>query len=444
MVRKYKRSIGTRRYRDYTEETLQNALRRIREGGISLTRASEIFNIPRRSLFNKLQGLHQGTVGAPIALDLAEERHFVDLLIACADYGFPLTVLDLRVIVRDYLNRSGQTIKVFSDNMPGVDWCFAYLERHKNLLTQRACQNIKSVRAQTTDEAIEEYFNRLKVHIEGVPSTHILNYDETNLSDDPGRVKCIFKRGTKYPERILNNTKAAISIMFAATASGQLLEPYVVYKAERLYDKWCVGGPPKVRYNRTKSGWFDGPTFLEWFETVLVPWAKKLSGTKVIIGDNLSSHLNIDILRHCQRLGIKFIFLPPNTSHITQPLDVGFFRSLKGAWRAVLTNYKLHNPKETTLNKTAFPQLLSKLLVQMKAKDENIIKNAFRASGIYPLNATQVTKKLPKAKVQELTQAKLIDEEVLDFLKEKRSPMSSTKHGKKNVKSSTRGVYSRG
>lgn len=436
MVRKYKRQVGARRYRDYTEEQLEIAVRAVRQRGISYQRAAELFNIPKRTIYNKVKNRHRQAVGAPIILDPAEERHFVDLLIASAEYGFPLTMLDLRMIVQEYLNRIGRKIQKFTDNLPGKDWCYRFLERHKRLLSQRTCQNIKGVRAQATDEAISEYFERLETHLHSVPPSNILNYDETNLSDDPGRKRCIFRRGTKYPERILNSTKAAISIMFAATASGELLPPYVVYKAERLYDKWCIGGPQNARYNRTKSGWFDGATFSEWFNTLVVPWARKLTGTKVVIGDNLSSHLNIEILRACQRLDIKFIFLPAHTSHLTQPLDVGFFRSLKGSWRDILTEYKVKNPKETTLNKMAFPVLLSKLLDKMNAKDKTIIKNAFKASGIYPLNKTEVTKKLPKTKVQRLMEEKLIDESVLNFLREKRSPLSQpqTKQRKKMLK----------
>ena len=61
-----------------------------------------------------------------------------------------------------------------------------------------------------------------------------MNYDETNLTDDTGRKQAIFRRGTKYPERIMNNTKSATSIMFAGSAAGELLPVYVVYKAEHL------------------------------------------------------------------------------------------------------------------------------------------------------------------------------------------------------------------
>lgn len=433
MVRKYKRQLGSRRYRDYTEEKLELAVRAVREKGLSYARSAEIFNIPKRTIYNKVKNRHPKSVGVPTILDAVEERQLVDLLIASAEYGFPLTMLDLRIIVKEYLDRLGKTVKKFPNNMPGPDWCYGYLKRHKHLLTPRTCQNIKGVRAQTTEEAIEEYFDRLGKSVEGIPPENLLNYDETNLSDDPGRKKCIFKRGTKYPDRILNSTKSAVSVMFAATAAGELMPPYVVYKAERLYDRWCTGGPPGARYNRTKSGWFDGPTFMEWFETMVIPWAKKLQGVKVIIGDNLSSHLNIEILRTCQKLNIRFIFLPANTTHLTQPLDVGFFRSLKAGWREILTRHKLQNPRSTTLNKNDFPVLLSQLFNKIHTKDRRIIQNAFKASGIYPLDKFEVTKRMPKNKVQEMKEKGLISEAVLDFLKEKRSPETQQAKRKKKM-----------
>ena len=44
--------------------------------------------------------------------------------------------------------------------------------------------------------------------------------------------------------------------MFSATANGELLPTYVVYKAVNLMNTWTEGGAAKVRYNRTKFGWF--------------------------------------------------------------------------------------------------------------------------------------------------------------------------------------------
>jgi len=170
----------------------------------------------------------------------------------------------------------------------------------------------------------------------------------------------------------MNSSKSAISIMFAASASGTVLPPYVVYKAERLYDQWCIGGPKNTKYNRTKSGWFDAVCFQDWFDRIAVPWAKELTGRKILIGDNLSSHIQIEVVRQCLRNDIRLVFLPPNSTHITQPLDVGFFRPLKQHWRQIITEYKTQNPRNSTVNKSSFPLLL-KLLMQKISKNQEII-----------------------------------------------------------------------
>lgn len=198
------------------------------------------------------------------------------------------------------------------------------------------CQNIKRSRAAVTPDEINKYFDNLTKCLEGVDPSHIINYDETNLSDDPGRKKIVCKRGTKYPERVMNQTKTSTSVMFAATANGQLLPPYVIYKSLHLYDTWTEGGPSGTRYNRTPSGWIDGGCFIEWFSKIIIPYCRRLNGKKIIIGDNLSSHLSPEVIKLSEQYNIDFIFLPPNSTHLTQPLDIAFFRPLKGAWRAVL------------------------------------------------------------------------------------------------------------
>jgi hypothetical protein len=155
------------------------------------------------------------------------------------------------------------------------------------------------------------------------------------LTDDPGTKKCIFKRGVKYPERIKDSTKTAISVMFCGSASGDMLPAYVVYKAENIWSTWTEGGPKGTRYNRSRSGWFDSCCFNDWFQSTFVPHVKKLPGKKVVIGDNLSSHFTDTVLRLAAENDILFVCLPPNATHLLQPLDVAFYRPLKGNWRKV-------------------------------------------------------------------------------------------------------------
>ena len=154
------------------------------------------------------------------------------------------------MIVKHYLNLIGTNVPNFTNNLPGDEWAYSFLQRHKDKLTNRKCQNITYTRASVNKETLQEYFNNLQIELEGIEPTHIFNYDETNLTDDPRESKVITKRGVKYPERIMNSSKSAISLMFCGSATGTFLPPYVVYKSEHLWSKWMEGGPDRIRYNR--------------------------------------------------------------------------------------------------------------------------------------------------------------------------------------------------
>nr|CAI5869640.1 unnamed protein product [Callosobruchus analis] len=66
----------------------------------------------------------------------------------------------------------------------------------------------------------------------------IINYDETNVTDDPKRQNVIVRRGCRHPQRIVDSTKSSVSVMFSAKATGHLLPPYIVYRSEHLYITW--------------------------------------------------------------------------------------------------------------------------------------------------------------------------------------------------------------
>ena len=123
--------------------------------------------------------------------------------------------------------------------------------------------------------------------------------------------------------------------MFAGSGSGVLLPPYVVYKSQHLYSTWTERGPRGAHYNRTQSGWFDMYVFEDWVQTIALPYLKKMEGPKILIGDNLASHISIDIINQLKEHNINMIFLPPNSTHLTQPLDIAFFRPLKISWRTI-------------------------------------------------------------------------------------------------------------
>lgn len=108
--------------------------------------------------------------------------------------------------------------------MPGYRWVRSFMNRHN--FTQRATQNIKRCRAEKSVAELIDFYKNLENSLQNVPPQNILNFDETNLSDDLGASKAIYKRGTKHPERVINSTKSSVSIMFASTALGHCLPPH--------------------------------------------------------------------------------------------------------------------------------------------------------------------------------------------------------------------------
>ena len=396
------RTPGTRNYTSsYTEADLAQAVANVNSGN-SIRSAAKDFGIPLGTLYSKVHHKHGGTVGGQTTLTSDEEERLVSILKTLSVWRCLLDQYDLRMLVKSIVDKSGIIVAKFRNNMPGKDWAAGFLKRHKSDLSNRLTQNIKVSRAEISPEIVKEYFANLTESMKDIPASNVWNYDETNFSDDPGRKKAIHRRGLKYPERVMNSSKTSISVMFCGNGEGDILPPYTVYKAEHLWERWCTGEPKGARFNRTRSGWFDGYTFSDWFMTVFLPTAKKQNGTKVIIGDNLSSHLNEEIVTQCQANDIRFIFLPPNSTHLTQPLDVAFFRPLKIAWRKTLSEWKSKQKHACgTIPKDEFPALLKQVVTAVGLDKSKNLQEGFRACGICPLDEKVVLARLPSGRSQE-------------------------------------------
>lgn len=419
MPRNYKPDPRGKKYIKYDFNLIQQAVNEYSESNGSLDTISKKYNIHRSVLYRHCTK-NMKSQGGQTVLSKETEEEFIKYINICADWGYPLEAYDLRVLVKVYLDKLGVNEKRFNNNMPGPDFVSSFMKRHKDAISQRLSQNIKRNRAAVSPEIIKKYFEELEISLSGVPMCNIINYDETNLSDDPGRKKIITKKGVKYPERVMNHSKSAVSIMIACTAEGELLPPYVVYKAQHLYDTWTVKGPKGTRYNRSQSGWFDGTIFEDWIKSVIIPYFQGVPGRKILIGDNLSSHLSLDLIKLCHEENIRFVFLPANSTHITQPLDVAFFRPMKIAWRNILYQWKKADGRQqASVPKGCFPRLLSMLLDALKHNSKENILSGFKKAGINPLDPTQVLKRLPGYD-RVSHQPETINESVLTILKEMR------------------------
>lgn len=82
----------------------------------------------------------------------------------------------------------------------------------------------------------------------------------------------------------MNFSKSCTSMMYCGTASGNILPPYVIYKATVHGLRMGLEEHDIVR--------LDGHSY--WFQSIVLPFIRKLPAEdkKVLIGDNFSSHLS--------------------------------------------------------------------------------------------------------------------------------------------------------
>lgn len=434
MPRIHKRKAGARRYADYSDEALQECLTAVTNGDMSQRAAAAHFKIPRRTINHKLKNLHEKKPGKPTIFSHEEEEVIGSCVIEMSNFGFPVDSFDLKHIVKDYLEVRGRNVPQFKNNMPGDDWVRNFVRRNA-ALTVRLASNIKKSRAAVDENIVREYIENLGDVVNGIPPENIWNYDESNLTDNPGQKKVITKRGCKYPERICNASKSSISLMYAGSAAGELLPPYVVYKSAHMWNTWTENGPRGTRYNNSPSGWFDSLTFTDWFQTLMLPRLKKLEGKKVLIGDNLSSHITQEVLDKCRQNDIYFVCLPPNSTHLTQPLDVAFFHPLKQKWRQILSKYKSSHKglKYCVLQKQDFPALLKCLHDSIAESAGRNLISGFLKCGIYPCDVSPLLERLPFRSCERND----VEASFKNFLAEKRLQVTTSEgptRGRKRVR----------
>ncbi|KAJ8972694.1 hypothetical protein NQ314_000061 [Rhamnusium bicolor] len=102
-------------------------------------------------------------------------------------------------------------------------------------------------------------------------------------------------------------------------------------------------------------------------------------------------------LRLCEENNIAFVCLPANSTHLTQPLDIAYFRPLKIKWREVLTLWKESDSgkKLNALPKDQFPALLKRALEELEPAVSQNLQLGFRKAGIFPINKDAILNRLP-------------------------------------------------
>ena len=110
-----------------------------------------------------------------------------------------------------------------------------------------------------------------------------------------------------------------------------------------------------VEYTAKKRAWMTGALFEEWIRKL--NRRMRLEGRHIaLLVDNCPTHPFIEMSN------VELIFLPPNTTSVTQPMDAGIINTLKFHYRFILANRRL----ETADNDTPFYRDILDAVIALK------------------------------------------------------------------------------
>ena len=404
------------------EDRIRQALEQV-SSGVSVPAAAKHFDIPPSTLYRHRKGGIKRRGGQTV-FSAEQEKVFVLHLMTLSDFLIPWAPKELCKYIQYFLDSRGLKEPRFSRNRPGRDWAAGFMKRHDDVLKKRTVVPIIPRKGCMDADDLKLFFDRLRPQLTDpeLKPEWILNFDETNLVNNPGSSVAIVRRSEKQKAALMvKHGKEGWSVMFAGTASGRMLPPYVVFKSAAkiptVNPKWTEPLPPPLcYYDASSSGWFKKAQFERWFKAVVLPWAEEdPSAKKLIIGDNLSSHFSDPVMDLCLAKGISFKAFPANSTHLLQPLDVACFGPIKRQWRQVLSDWRGQTKGGGSLNKVEFVKRVAELLPLINCSN---LTSGFKASGIWPFNFEEARKRLPAKQQGVLDQS---GSDLVQFLKDKMS-----------------------
>lgn len=248
--------------------------------------------------------------------------------------GIPIAGPYLQMLARDCAkkildneNLSLETKQKYISATFGKSWLKGFKSR--NIIRKL---RINGERASITVD-VDELMRPIQDFIaeKNIPISNIFNMDETGL---------FYRSFPKYTLAQKNDDgaglkedKSRITILFSVNGDGTKKSIYMVGKSKTprgttqgFFENF------DIKYFYNKTAWMTS----EIFNSILVDMDKTLDSPAILIIDNFSGH-SIDELDDLKN--IIPVFLPPNTTAKTQPLDAGIIANFKIKYRAKLLRY---------------------------------------------------------------------------------------------------------
>ena len=198
----------------------------------------------------------------------------------------------------------------------------------------------------------------------------------------PLNLKIACNVGSKNPSYLTNNCRSQITVLACTSAAGYCIPPFVIFDRKTLNPEMTQGEVPGTLYGLSQNGWIDKELFSDWFFCHFLAFAPPIRPLLLLM-DGHSIHYCPDVIKEATEQKVIVFVLPPNTTHLSQPLDKGPFSPLKVAYRQMCHEFMCNNPGRQ-ITRYDFSKIFSS--AWYSAMTMCNIMSGFKTTGVCPFN----------------------------------------------------------
>jgi hypothetical protein len=356
----------------------------------SYREAARVYEVSRTTLQRRIQGVLPNNATAPVNLKLSstEEQSLVQWILDLDRRGFPPQIIDVRRMADVLLAARGQ------DPPPpplGRNWASRFVNRQPELQIKWN-RKFHSQRARCEDPVrIRAWFKLVEDTrvAYGIADQDVFNFDETGfMMGVASTSKVVTSSDTIGRATVVQpGNREWVTTIECINASGWSIPPFVILSGRLHQASWYQELPPDWAVAVSDNGWTNDGLGHEWIQHFHRHTESRSSGAyRLLILDGHSSHATPEFDQFCTENKIISLCMPPHTSHLLQPLDVGCFSPLKAAYGHEVS--ELARQGVFHIDKLDFLWIYTR--IRLTALSDQNIKAGFQATGLIPFSPERV------------------------------------------------------
>lgn len=379
-----------------SEDSLSQAIKAVKEDGLSVRMASKQFSVSRTTLQRHLQDYERSgdnvfRLGNKNAVWKVftdeEEKCLVTYLTKACHMHYGLTRGEVMILAYQFAKSISKKYPITWDanGKAGLQWLTDFLKKHP--LSLRMPRATSIARATGFNKPIvEKFFDKYKEVLNKHKFTpdRIYNMDESGLSTVHNPPKVVAPTGVKQVGGITSSERGVnVTIISCINAIGNSVPPVLVFPRVNFKTHMMHGAPPGSIGTCNPSGWSSSEIFVNFLDHFITHVHPTKENKALILLDNHETHITIEAINKARENGIVMFTIPPHTSHKLQPLDRGVFGPFKQYYNKACQHWIISNPgKPITIYD------IGKLVgdAYPLAFTPKNIQSGFSVSGIWPVN----------------------------------------------------------